>query len=68
MWQLALEVIQAELDQLVTVDHGLHPHMRRWPAFPSFSMAAPGGGFREYYAIWAYPGNTCKETLRPVDR
>jgi hypothetical protein len=65
LWQLALEVVETELDELVTVDHGV-PSLKlpscKLAGFPSFSMAAPGGGSRESYAIEGRDGNTCKET------
>src|SRR6478752_3770175 len=67
--QLALEVVETELDELVTVDHGV-PSLKwpscRLPAFPACSMAAPGGGFAESYANVGRPGNTCKETRSAV--
>src|SRR3954468_13458041 len=63
--QLALEVVETELDELVTVDHGV-PSLK-WPSWrlaglPAYSMAAPGGGFGESYANVSHSGNTCKET------
>src|SRR4029079_3754629 len=34
--QLALEIIHAELDELVTADHGMRPPCGGAPAFPAF--------------------------------
>ena len=48
-WQLALEIIQTKLNQLVAVNHGVPSliALMRLADLPSFSMAAPGSSFRE---------------------
>ena len=68
LWQLALEVVQAELDELVTVDHGV----------PSLIASSPSCGMPAFqpfrWPLWAavsqnitqWQGGTATHVRKPV--
>src|SRR4029450_12891652 len=65
--QLAVQIVQTELDELVTADHGVRPVIPR-SRFPSFRWRPRASVSQNHTATWGTVGNShvCRTEDRPM--